>query len=89
MSTLIQSALAGLADLVVTDSELRVLLARSARRTARGRWPRCTTTWTAAPASPGSRLRLRYAVASPTGAEERTISRGPMSGDLDSETAPR
>ena len=64
--TLIQSALAGPADLVVTDSELRVILAPlSSPHRTRALAALCEDLDPDATRFPGSRLRLRYAVASP------------------------
>ena len=61
--TLIQSALAGAADLEVTDKELRVTLApaSSAHRTC-ALAALCTELNRAPVVFPGSHLRLRYAV---------------------------
>jgi len=64
--TLIQSALAGPADLVVTDTELRVVLAPlSSPHRTRALAALCDTLDRAGTQFPGSRLRLRYAVAGP------------------------
>jgi transposase len=65
--TLIQSALAGPADLIVTDSELRVVLAPlSSPHRTRALAALCADLDRAGIRFPGSRLRLRYAVASPS-----------------------
>jgi hypothetical protein len=83
--TLIQSALAGAADLVVTDTELRVVLAPlSSPHRTRALAALCDELDRAGVRFPGSRLRLRYAVASPGLARKRTIFGGCMSGDLES-----
>ncbi|OGL27930.1 MAG: hypothetical protein A3G44_06930 [Candidatus Rokubacteria bacterium RIFCSPLOWO2_12_FULL_73_47] len=64
--TLIQSALAGPADLVVTDTELRAVLAPlSSPHRTRALAALCAELDRAGTRFPGSRLRLRYAVASP------------------------
>ncbi len=64
--TLIQSALAGSADLVVTDTELRVVLTPlSSPHRTRALAALCEELDRADTRFPGSRLRLRYAVASP------------------------
>jgi len=64
--TLIQSALAGPANLVVTDTELRVVLAPlSSPHRTRALAALCTELDHAGIRFPGSRLRLRYSVASP------------------------
>jgi transposase len=64
--TLIQSALAGPADLVVTDTELRVVLAPlSSPHRTRALVALCDELDRAGTQFPGSRLRLRYAVAGP------------------------
>jgi hypothetical protein len=64
--TLIQSALAGSADLVVTETELRVVLAPlSSPHRTRALAALCEELDRSASRFPGSRLRLRYAVASP------------------------
>jgi hypothetical protein len=64
--TLIQSALAGAADLVVTDTELRVELAPlSSPHRTRAIASLCEQLDSRATRFPGSGLRLRYAVASP------------------------
>jgi transposase len=63
--TLIQSALAGPADLIVTDTELRVVLAPlSSPHRTRALAALCDELDRAGIRFPGSRLRLRYAVAS-------------------------
>jgi hypothetical protein len=65
--TLIQSALAGPADLVVTDTELRVVLAPlSSPHRTRALAALCDELDRARIRFPGSRLRLRYAVVSPS-----------------------
>jgi hypothetical protein len=64
--TLIQSALAGPADLIVTDTELRVVLAPlSSPHRTRALAALCDELDRAATSFPGAPLRLRYAVASP------------------------
>ncbi len=64
--TLIQSALAGPADLIVTDTELRVVLAPlSSPHRTRALAGLCDELDRAGIRFPGSRLRLRYAVANP------------------------
>ena len=63
--TLIQSALAGAADLIVTDTELRVVLAPlSSPHRTRALAALCAELDHAGIRFPGTRLRLRYAVAS-------------------------
>lgn len=62
--TLIQSALAGAADLIVTDTELRVVLAPlSSPHRTRALAALCAALDGAGTRFPGTRLRLRYAVA--------------------------
>jgi hypothetical protein len=62
--TLIQSALAGAADLIVTDAELRVVLAPlSSPHRTRALAALCAELDGAGTRFPGTRLRLRYAVA--------------------------
>ena len=64
--TLIQSALASPADLIVTNTELQVLLAPlSSPHRTRALAALCDELDRAATRFPGSRLRLRYAIASP------------------------
>ncbi len=64
--TLIQSALAGPADLIVTDTELRVVLAPlSSPHRTRALAALCDELDRAEIRFPGSRLRLRYAAGSP------------------------
>lgn len=64
--TLVQTALASAADLVVTDTELRVVLApmSSAHRT-RAVAALCQEINAGATTFPGSKLRLRFSVAEP------------------------
>ncbi|MGH6894101.1 MAG: putative transposase [Dongiaceae bacterium] len=62
--TLVQSALASAADLVVTDTELRVTLApMSSPHRSRAVAALCEELNAAAACFPGTKLRLRYAVA--------------------------
>jgi hypothetical protein len=64
--TLIQSALASPADLIVTDTELRVVLGPlSSPHRTRALAALCDELDRAGTRFPGTRLRLRYAVASP------------------------
>ncbi|MGH8241587.1 MAG: putative transposase, partial [Steroidobacteraceae bacterium] len=65
--TLIQAALASSADIEVTDTELRVTLAmQSSAHRSRAAAALCTALDATASVFPGTRLRLRYAVAGPT-----------------------
>jgi hypothetical protein len=71
--TLIQSALAAPADIVVTSNELRVTIAPlSSPHRTRAIASLCQELNGYATLFPGSSLRLQFSVASPKTAEERT-----------------
>lgn len=86
--TLVQSALTGAADIEVTETELRVILAplSSAHRT-RAIAALCEELDRTPVCFPGTLLHLRFAVAQPAGPavdKKRTDQPGPMSGGLES-----
>jgi hypothetical protein len=87
--TLIQSALAGPADLEVTDTELRVVLAPlSSPHRTRAPSPRSAKSSTATkPASPGPGSASATGSPALVDAQKRTVLEGVMSGVLESSSS--